>query len=254
MAKGYTSYPNLTPNTYVETATYDPRLIRTGKYTIQASSGDNFQTSEVFVMHDNKFVYTKETNLIYTTDPFVSYTAQFTSNSVKLLANSSIPNTDLVIYGIELNNSSKANVRSDISQDKIFEYAQAMKAFYPDDNTDYVAKMAGSLYNSKPIANLHSLIKEIGPVFNSPKFTSLSNSEKNEFLKNYANTINTAVKEIENNINSDIASFDEVSNKIAIGGKLFSIASNYSNPEAKKLLEMTLNPTVASAIANTSGE
>lgn len=251
MASGYSNFFDIAANSYVATVTFNPALYRTGKYMVQASSGDNHQASEVFVIHDNTYVYTKEVNLVYTSDPFVTYSATINTSSVTLLAKSSLPNTDLVVYGIELQNSSKATNDQTFSQEKILQYAQSMRAFYPDDKTDYVAKMAGTLYNTRPVGNLAFQIKEISSVFNSNEFNSLSVSAKNEFLRNYANTINNSVKEIQDSINNDLANYKDVINKVTVGTKISTITSQYNNEQAQKLLQLTLKPSVLSAIANT---
>jgi len=236
-------YYDMTPNTWQSVISFSAKDFRSAKYFIQGSAGVEHQTSEVFVIHDNTRVYTREVDLIYTADPFISFTSQFENDRVKVLANTALPNTDLVIYGIKLEVATTAASKELITQEKILESAKTMSGFYPDDNTDYVRMQAGSLY-SESASFLNDYVSQLTSKLNSIEFNSLSIEAKDQYIRNYANTINTISKSMQESIDADIAAQQEISKKIESASAVFAISANYNDPKAKSLLDLTLNDSV----------
>lgn len=231
-----------TPTTIIEFSVND---YRSAKYFVQGSAGSEHQTSELFIIQDNINSYMREVDLIYTRDPFIRFSSQLTNNTVRILANTSIQNTDIVIYGIQLEVADKSFVSTEISQDKILENSATMQGLYPEDTTDYITEQAGSLYRPYLVENLNREIDDMLTLLNSEMFMGLSESAQKAMINNVADAINNRVQEIQDSIDSDLAAFDSVKSQIEAGSIMTNITESYSvDPNAKALLDMTLNTEV----------
>lgn len=240
----YAYYYDLPLNTWQDIISFSAKTFRSAKYFIQATSNNEHQSSEIFVIHDNVRVYTREVDQIYTTDPFIIFTSQFTDNTVKILANTSLPNTDLVIYGIKLEVATKASSKDTITQEKILESAKSMAGFYPSDPTDYIELQASSLLKPNSAYNLQDSIENLVERMTHYTFESLSDAEKESYIRDYANTINRVTLSMQASIDSDIAAHEDITKKIESASVVYGISSSYSDPRAKRLLDLTLQDNV----------
>jgi len=233
---------------WVPVVEFSTDTYRSAKLFIQGSSINEHQTSEVFVIHDNEKVYLREVYLIYTQDPFVTFTGEIVANTVRILANTSLPNTDIILYGIMLEVANKSKSNSSISQDKILEAAAAMKGLYPDDETDYVKAMAGSLYRENLVADFDRQIKDALAILSSGEFAALPEATQQTRIEELADLIAARSAALQESIDADIAAFTEVSTRVESGSVLAGISTSYADPQAKDLLDMTLNNAVKSAL------
>lgn len=240
----YLYYYNLPVNTWKDVVSFSAKTFRSAKYFIQGTSNNEHQSSEIFVIHDNIRVYTREVDQIYTTDPFITFTAQFTDNTVKILANTALPNTDLVIYGIKLEVATKAESVDTITQEKILESAKSMAGFYPDDKTDYIEKQSSSILNPAALVALEDVVSNLVSRMTHDSFETLSVAEKENYIRNYANTINRLTTSMQTSIDSDIAAYEETTKKVESASIVYGISSSYSDPRAKRLLDLTLKDNV----------
>jgi hypothetical protein len=245
----YYEYATIANNNTWETAIeFNARRYRSAKYFIQGTANNEHQTSEVFLIHDNNRVYVREVDLIYTQDPFIQFTGSLSDNVVRVMANTEFQNTSLVIYGIRLEVASNAESQSVISQDKILASARAMKGFYGEDGNNYVQLQSNSIFNTVPLTTIDYHIREMSRKINSNEFNVLSTAQKQAYLRDYANTINSSANALQNSIDSDIAAYNDVSKKIEAASVLATINTNYSDPESKALLNLTLQPSVKSKL------
>jgi hypothetical protein len=245
----YYEYATIANNNTWETAIeFNARRYRSAKYFIQGTANNEHQTSEVFLIHDNNRVYVREVDLIYTQDPFIQFTGSLSDNVVRVMANTEFQNTSLVIYGIRLEVASNAESQSVISQDKILASARAMKGFYGEDGNNYVQLQSNSIFNTVPLTTIDYHIREMSRKINSNEFNALSTAQKQAYLRDYANTINSSANALQNSIDSDIAAYNDVSKKIEAASVLATINTNYSDPESKALLNLTLQPSVKSKL------
>ena len=121
-------------------AQFSKTTYRGAKITVQASSNVEHQLSEMYLLHDNNLAYIRQLDFIYTTDPFVVFTATIDSNNVYLRATSGLPNTDIVIFATLFDNPVTASDKG-VNFDSIVSNATAISSLYPDDKTDYAAAM-----------------------------------------------------------------------------------------------------------------
>lgn len=237
--------PANSPNNIVEFAT---TTYRSAKFFIQGSSGNEHQTSEVFVIHDNSNVFLREVYLIYTQDPFISFTGHIVDNTVRILANTALPNTDIVVYGIMLEVVNKSAADSTVSQDKILDAAKSMKGLFPEDTTDYVRAQTGSLYRTDLVATLDREINDGLAMLSEPSFLNRPLAEQQEFIDKLADTIAERTAALQESIDTDLKAISEVNTKIESAGLVSGIIDAYSDPQAKALLDMTLNSEVKAAL------
>lgn len=236
-------------NVLTEIMSWNVADYRSAKLYIQGSANAEHQMSELSVIQDNTFLYIRETNQSYTQDPFITFSGTIANNNaVSIMANTSLPNTDFVIYGIMMEVANRSAADSTISQDKILDAAAAMKGLYPDDTTDYVALQTGSLDKEHLVANMDREIRDGLEIMNRPEFAALSTAEQQAFIENLADVINTRSADLQAAIDADIAAIQEVDQKIEAAGLVGGIQSSYADPDAKKLLDKTLNSSVREAI------
>ena len=256
MATGETSNTiyDIAANTWVVIDQFSTNEYRSAKMFIQGSSVNEHQTSEVFLIHDNTKVYLREVYLIYTQDPFIQFTGEIVANTVRILANSALPNTDIVTYGIMLEVVNKSLADSSISQDKILEAAASMKGLYPNDNTDYVKAQTGSLYKENLVADFDRAINDTLNILNSPEFLAQSTSAKQAQIESLVATINERTAALQESIDADVTAFREISTKVESGSIVSGISSSYADPYAKTLLDMTLNNEMKTILNPTEEE
>jgi len=241
----YDIAPILVPNNIVS---FSATEFRSGVYYIQASAGSEHQMTELSIIHDNQTVYLRETNSTYTRDPFVIFSARLSDNVVSIYANTSIANTDIVTYSILMEIINKSASDTTISQEKLLESATAMKALFPDDKTDYVALQAGSLLKPHLVEELDREVTDAIAKLQDPSFAALSVPEQQALMELVTDAINLRTTAMQSSIEADIAAKKEIDNKIESAGILTGIKTSYQDPNAKALLDLTLNSTVRAAL------
>lgn len=224
---------------------------RSAKLCIQGSSNSEHQMTELAVIHDNIYVYLRESNQSFTQDTFIQYYAKVdeANGNVIILANSTLPNTDFTIFGIMLEVINRSSADDTISQDKILDAATSMRGLYPEDSTDYVKAQTGSLYREDLIATMDREISDGLYTLNTPAFAALTLSEQEAYLNNLANVINTRSADLQTAIDADVNAIADVNNKIEAAGLVGGIQTAYKDPHAKALLDLTLNNTIKAAIS-----
>ncbi len=244
----YIYYNGLQAGTPTAIIQFSSTSFRSAKYFIQGSAGVEHQTTEVFLIHDNSRVYLREIDQIYTIDPFISFTANINNNVISVLANTTINNTDFVIYGTKLEVASNSEFDDTISQEKILESAKALRGFFPDDETDFVRSQANSVFKGALVTEMGRELRDMVTSLNSDRFSSMSTAEKQAELEFITSNINSRSMEMQDSIDSDLNSYEEAKKKIEAASILSNITSNYTNSEAVDLLNLTLKPSIVSEI------
>lgn len=242
----YLSYFGVPSGVNTAIASFSSKKYRSGKYLIQASCNAEHQTSEVYVTHDNTRVYSREVDLIYTRDPFINYTSQIVNNTVSILANTILDNTDIVIYGTRLEISTPANSYTRISQKKILDSDAIMSAYYPDSNVDYVYLQSQSLFKGNVVAELSQEVSDIVPKLLHQNFVALSSGDKSTYISNLANTINTKSRSLQISIDADISAYTSIGKTIESIGIVSAVVGSY--PKSKTVLDLTLTNKIKDEI------
>jgi len=230
---------DLPMNTPYVVASFTPQKIRSAKFFIQATSNVDHQTTEVFVVHDNLRVYTREVDVIYSHDPFITFTSQFTTNNVTVLATSTKPNTDIVIYSIRLPVITKANSNHTIDQGSIIDNARVLKGFFPEDNVDYISAQTGSLKKANTVAELNTQINDAIIKLNSSEFNSLSVEDKKQYINSIASSINTRSVSLQTSIDSDLSAYSDLEKVINAADVVSTLVINYASIDTKSLFSTT---------------
>ena len=225
------------PNTIAQFSKTD---YRSAKVTIQASSDASHQLSEVYLLHDNSLVYIREINYIYSYDPFVDYTATIDANNVYLKATTTLPNTDLVIFGVLFDNPVTTSDKT-IDLEKIIESTTSIAALDPTDSTDYAAKITSSLDKNDEIYSLNRKLNESIQYMTSSEFTALSNTEQAQYMTDLTYYINTTSNTLNVTVQSDIQSFYDVGKKVEALSTLTNLNLGYTNKYTKRLIDKVLN-------------
>jgi len=226
-------------NTQTVIAHFNPQKIRSAKFFVQATSNVDHQSSEVFVVHDNQRVYTREVDVIYTHDPFITFTSQFAADNVTIMATSTKVNTDMVIYSIRLPVITKANSDHTFDQSKLIENARALSGFFPEDKVDYVAAQAGSLQNGGSVSQLNTEINEALVKLQSSQFTSLSTEGKKEYINSIATAINTKSVSLQQSIDKDLSAYADVEKLVNAADVVSTLVVNYASTDTKRLYDVT---------------
>jgi hypothetical protein len=215
---------------------------RSARITVQSSSNVEHQLSEVYLIHDNNLVYIRQMDFIYTTDPFVSYTATIDGNNVYLQANSSLPNTDLVLFANLFDNPVTASDKT-VDFASIVANATAMASLSPNDNTNYATAMTASLDKHEDLTILKRQIENSIAHMQTAEFAARTDADKNDYINNLANTINSTANTLDQTVQSDIQTYYDVSKQVESVSSLTNINLGMSNSKVKVLMEKVLNET-----------
>lgn len=213
---------------------------RSARITLQASSNVEHQLSEVYLIHDNTTAYIRQIDFIYTTDPFIDYTATIDGNNVNLFANSSLANTDIVIFANLFDNPITADDKA-VNFDSIVSSAMAVSNMYPSDNTDYAAAMTSSLDKTEDIYLIQMRIDSAIAHMKTAEFNARSTADKNDYINALANAINNTASTLSSSVQADVQAFYDVSKKIEAASALTNINVGVSNPNVKVLMDKVLN-------------
>lgn len=233
------------PNTILEIV---KTQYRSAKVTIQASSNNEHQLSDVYIMHDSTTGYIRQIDFIYTSDPFVTYTANVDASNMYLLANSALPNTDLVISGQLFDNPVTA-ADQNIDLENIIEAAASIGALYPDDDTDYATAMTSSLDKHNDVYVMHRKINDGMNYMQTAEFNSQTAAFKAKYMNDLANSINNISGTLSTAVDSDVKAFYDVAKKIESMTAVSGIGVGYADPNARKILDKVLKPEAVTVFA-----
>jgi len=241
-------YSNLNdgPNVILEFAMTQ---YRSAKVTIQASSNAEHQLSEVYVMHDNKKVYIRQLDVIYTIDPFVNYSANTNSNIVYLRATTNLTNTGLVVQATLFDNPNSSEDKT-IDLENIIGVATSMSSLYPDDQTDYATAMSSSLNKQNEVYILQRKIEDSMEYMQSAEFNAQTVEFKEKYINDLANSINTLSSDLDSTVDSDISAYYDATRKIESMTAVSGLSAGYNDPRTKSLLDRVLKPEAASIFAS----
>lgn len=235
------------PNTIAQ---FSKTTYRSARVTIQASSGQEHQLSEVYLMHDNTLAYIRELNFIYTSDPFVDFTATIDANNVYLKANTTLPNTDIVIFA-DLFDNPVTSATQEIDLTSIISTTEAMSAMYPDSDEDYAESLTSSLNKEDEVYQLQRKIEDSIGYMKTSEFLAESDGYKENYLNELANSINNMSSSLSAAVDSDVQNYFNMSRKIESMTSLSGIQTAFSRGGAasKKILGRVLNEETKSAFA-----
>lgn len=221
-------------------AQFSKTTYRGAKITVQASSNVEHQLSEMYLLHDNNLAYVRQLDFIYTTDPFVVFTATIDSNNVYLQATSGLPNTDIVIFATLFDNPVTASDKG-VNFESIVSNATAISSLYPDDTTDYAAAMTASLDKKTDLETLQIKIRDGIAYMATAAFNAESDTFKNDFINNLANTINSTATTLDETVQSDVQNYYDVSKKIESASTLAGLTVGMTNPNVSGFMQKILN-------------
>lgn len=237
---------NAGPNTIAE---FSKTLYRSARITIQASSGQEHQLSEVYLMHDNTLAYIRELNFIYTSDPFVDYTATIDANTVYLRANSTLPNTDFVIFADLFDNPVTAATQ-ELDLEAVIETASAMESMYPDAKDTYAEALTSSLNKQDDVYLLQRKIDDSIAYMQSAEFDTKDDVFKASYINNLANSINTISESLSQSVDSDVRNYFDMSRQIESMTAVSSFQSAFSGGSAsRQILDKVLKEESKSVFA-----
>lgn len=229
------------PNTIAQ---FSKTQYRSARITVQASSNAEHQLSEIYLMHDNKLAYIREVDLIYTTDSFVDYTATIDGNNVYLKANTTLPNTDLVIFGTLFDNPVTSSDQS-IDLTKIVEISTAMTSLYPNDNVDFASTMTASLDKQQEVEDIYLHINNSIEYMQTPAFAALSAAAKNAYIDNLTDRINSTSNTLSEVVKKDTENYYDATKKLDSMTVLSGLSAGFSSSSAN-LASKILKPEVSS--------
>lgn len=233
-----------------EIFSFSARKFRSAKYLIQATAADadrGHTVTEIFILHDNHHPYTREVVAMYSNEPFVTYTTQLVDGEIRVLANTSAPNTDFVIHGTRLQISRAAKSYANVSQTKILEHHSMLSTFL-NDGVDYVRYQSGALYNPKVVAEISREIRDLLIQLRSTAFLAQSDAAQAAGVNVWAQTISTRANTIQAQIDADWNAYQECRKKSEALQIAFSLAAGYEQPNANTTLQNTLNTVTKAAI------
>jgi hypothetical protein len=231
-------YNELPPNVATSIVSFSSDQFRSAKYYIQGSSGIEHQMSEYTVIHDGTYVFGREVDTAYTIDPFISFSSNIANKIITVTANSSIPNTSLVVYGIRLMIAKPITSYTNISQYKIIENHQILNA-HDSSNTDYISEQTSGLRQESILASLSEFVQEM--------FTGMqsgSTAEKQQKLLTAAAAINNFSATLESAMASDYEAYADLSKRAEAMRLAYDWSRGYQDPSVKSLLDKSLNTSV----------
>lgn len=214
---------------------------RSAKYKIQASAETEHMFSDVYVMHDDKIVYIRQVDQIYTIDPFVTYTATIDKNNVYLKATTTLANTNLVVSG-ELLRHPVTSSDPNMSLESVLAVSSAMSALYPDDNTDHLASMTSSLDLQNEKYKLYRKMTDGFDYMKTAEFAAMDSTFRAKYANDLANTINSASSTMKSTLQKDRENFYAASKKLDAITAVSGINNAYhTNPKSQSLLKRLLS-------------
>ena len=237
-----------------EIFSFDARKFRSAKYMIQASAANTERghtCTELYILHDNELAYTRELVAIYTQDSFTAYTTQFLENRVRVLANTSAPNTDFVIHGTKLRIARVAESFADMSQQKIITLHESLQDFL-DDGIDRVALCSTSLAHPETVGELAREFRDMLAILGG--IGAGSTAEKQALILYWKNVILKKRSNIQALIDADYANFVATRKLEDALGIAQSLVIAHTDSSGNTVPHITLNSASIDAIMQSNNE
>lgn len=234
----------------VEIFRFNARRFRSAKYIIQATAASadrGHQVNELYILHDNHQAYTREIAAMYTQEPFVTFTTQLTNGNVRVLANTTQPNTDFVVHGTRLRVARSAESYADLSQSRIIENHSTLSGFL-NDGVDYVRKQSGSLFNGAVVGNIAREMRDMILLLGHSSFATLSLPNASAAINSWAEIMNSRANSIQDSIETDYEEFDSARKLAESLTIAYTLSGGYNDPNANATLQSTLNSPTKDAI------
>lgn len=223
---------------------FSAKKFRSAKYWIQATAGDSgHQATELYVTHDNRVVYTRQVESVYTEDPFIELTAQLLDGNIRVLANTAYPNTKFVTYGIRLRIARNSESYKRMSQSKILNNAQQLTSFL-NDGVNYTAYQCGSLTKRGLVGNIGREFRDMLSRLSNAIFEAQSVAAKQAAILDWAASINNDTSALQESINSDYTAFMDCGRKLEALGIAYTLTTGYQDSNTKSVIAPTLNTQV----------
>lgn len=236
-------YFGLALNTPTTVISFDAKKFRSAKYYVQATAQTEHQMSELYVLHDTKNAFFRQVDTNYTKDPFISFTSSFVNNTVNIIANTTVSNTDLVMHGVKLQIASKAESYEKISLYKMLEMHERLNAFYRD-GTNYLGNMANSLMKFTDVVNLKYQLET--------SINSLKASGSGGNLLTQASVLSNTANVLQSSIDSDHTYYRNYRKTFETIDLSYLMARNYNDdPNVKTILDLILNNSTKEALQHT---
>lgn len=231
-------YYNLPASVSTQFGSFNAKYYRSAKYYVQATAAKEHQLTELMVVHDNSFAYARVVDDVYTRDPFVTYNAILSGGKINLYANTTIANTDLVVYGTKLQIAKDSSSPERMSQFKILDSHNILSTYY-NDGTDYISLQTQSLQRGNTVAELQRDFNDTLNLLVIPPFTTMSTADKQNFILSQANAINNLNRSLQSYIDSDYTQYQIAEKKAQAIRILNQMSNSYSDPYAKNLIDST---------------
>lgn len=241
-----TFYQDLAYQTPTTILSFDARKFRSAKYYVQATAqlgtrldaNTDHQSSELFVLHDNRRVYFREVHTNYTIDPFIGYTANLSGNVVSVIASSNLANTDIITHGIKLQIATPAESYDKISLVKMLDNHEILTSFYNDD-TDYIGVQTASLQKDYLVNNLYL------EVLNA--MTALKSGGAGALLTKAA-AVNARAAALQSSIDADYQAYKNYTKKAEALDLMNSIMRANDDPNGQKYVRTIINSSIRSIL------
>lgn len=231
-------YNNLPVGVPTIVCSFNAKYYRSAKYYIQATAGVEHQLTDFMVVHDNNIAYARVVNDVYTIDPYTTYTGVFSAGKINVYANTSLSNTNLVIYGTKIQIAKNSSSPEKMSQRKILEAHDYLTAYFRD-GTNYAGLQSGSLSKGVLAVNLQIAIADAINLMSSAGFIASSTATKQQILTESAAAINTKSQALQDSIDADFAQYQLVQKKASALRIVNQLSTSYADPLAKSIVSST---------------
>lgn len=235
-------YYNLPVGTPTIIGSFSAKYYRSAKYQIQATSGSEHQLTDYMVIHDNNLAYARVVDDVYTRDPYVTYSGVLSAGKVNIYANTTIANTDLVVYGTKIQIAKDSSSPEKMTQFKILDSHSMLSAYY-NDGVDYVSLQTGSLSRSNTVSELAREFTDALGILSSASFSGLTTGAKQALLISLADAINSRSESLQASIDADYYQYQLAEKKVQALRILNQLSTNYDG-YAKTLIDQTTLDTV----------
>ncbi len=235
-------YYDVPVSTKTAILSFNAKKFRSAKYYVQStaalgtslSANTEHQSTELFVLHDNRKVYFREVFTNYTIDPFSTFTAELLDGNVVVSVTSTLANTNYVIHGIKLRVAANNDSYETMSLKKILRTHYELDLYY-DEDAEYASEMAGSLFRGDLVENLFETVR------NTVKSVSGGGNAANEAIK-----VKTMTAALQASIDADYAAYKKYTKIAETLNIVDEVQQFYLVPTTKPILDLVLNNTIKS--------
>jgi len=237
-------YYDVPVNVKTAIMSFNAKKFRSAKYYVQStaalgtslSANTEHQTTELFVLHDNRKVYFREVFTNYTIDPFSTFTAELTSGNVVVSVTSTLANTNYVIHGVKLRIAANTDSYEKMSLIKILRTHYEVDAYYDEDG-EYASEMAGSLFKRDLVDALYEEVQQ-----------TVKNVKSGGNALSAAASIKSKTAALQASIDSDYAAYKKYSKIAETLNTVDEVQKFYLVPTTKPILDLILNTSTKSTL------